>query len=106
MKLEEATRILERGTTGRGYCVSFEWREGGFTDSPSLVELLRSDHFPDWHAGEPMIADEREAWGMAEALAAKLGPDRICNVRVQTYEVLSGRLPSHLENSSRKLLPR
>ena len=97
MKLEEAKRILERGTTGRGYCVSFEWREGG---------LLRSDHFPDWYAGEPMIADEREAWGMAEALAAKLGPDRICNVRVQTYEVLSGRLPSHLENSSRKLLPR
>jgi hypothetical protein len=42
--------------------VHFEWAGDGF---------LRSDYFPDVHAGELPIATEDEAWQMAAQFAAK-----------------------------------
>jgi hypothetical protein len=99
MKLAEARAIIERGGPRRGYVVSFEWRE---------YMMLRSDHFPDYFHGEPMIEDETEAWRMAEALAKNLGAERICNVTVRTYHLHEGRKPEYVDGSARKrrLLPR
>lgn len=55
-----------------GFMVLFEWAGDGF---------LRSDYFPDKHAGERLIPTEYEAWNLAERFAASL-PKRIVNVYV------------------------
>lgn len=61
MRMAEAMKIIE-GEEG-GYMVSFEWKEG---------EMLRSDHFPDKHAGESLIPTEMEAWMLAAEFAKKM----------------------------------
>ena len=61
MKYTEALKIINQDTNP-GYMVSFEWTGGG---------MLRSDHFPDKHAGEQLIETEREAWEIARKFASK-----------------------------------
>ena len=61
MKYNDALRIIEEGFN-EGFMVSFEWTEGG---------LLRSDHFPDKHAGEKLIGTEATAWALARKFARK-----------------------------------
>lgn len=43
-----------------GYMVSFEVKHGA---------ILSSDHFPDKHAGEPLIRTEEHAWKLAQQFA-------------------------------------
>lgn len=59
MKFEEALSIIN-GKEKQGYMVSFEIKEG---------VLLKSDHFPDKHAGELLIPTEAEAWDLAKRFA-------------------------------------
>lgn len=70
MKLKEALKIIN--TKEKGYMVSFEVQEGS---------VLRSDHFPDLHAKEPLIPTEAEAWELAERFANATGDD-VVNVYV------------------------
>lgn len=59
MKMAEALEIINQKP--KGFMVSFEHVEGS----------LRSDNFPDKHAGEDLIPTEWEAWELARAFAAK-----------------------------------
>ena len=61
MKHDQALQIIDNGLNP-GFMISFEWKEGG---------ILRSDYFPDKHAGEKLIETEREAWDQARKFAAK-----------------------------------
>lgn len=61
MKFQEAIEIIN-GKENQGYMVSFEKKEGG---------MLRSDYFPDKHAGEVLIKTEEEAWELAKRFASK-----------------------------------
>ena len=70
MKLEKALEII--GEKEKGYMVSFEVSGGG---------VLRSDHFPDKHAGEPLIETEGEAWELAEKFAKSTG-NEVVNIYV------------------------
>lgn len=75
MKLEEAMRIINATP---GYMVSFEINDGYF---------LKSDHFPDKHAGEELIATQKEAWDLAEKFASK------CKNAVNVYVTDSNFIP-------------
>ena len=70
MKMQEAMDILNNKP--KGFMVHFEWCGDGF---------LRSDYFPDKHAGEPLIKTEHEAWELARAFA-KATKKRTCNLYV------------------------
>lgn len=70
MKLKEALEIINKNE--KGYMVSFEVRGGG---------VLRGDHFPDKHAGEPLIETEGEAWELAEKFAKSTG-NEVFNIYV------------------------
>lgn len=59
MKWEEALEIINKP---KGFMVSFEKVDGS---------ILKSDHFPDKHAGEELIATEDVAWEYARKFAAK-----------------------------------
>ncbi len=61
MKFAKALRIIDSGLNP-GFMVTFEWKNGN---------MLRSDYFPDKHAGEKLIETEREAWKLAQQFAAK-----------------------------------
>lgn len=61
MKYDTALRIID-GRINLGFMVSFEWKEG---------LMLRSDHFPDKHAGECLIETEDKAWELAYQFARK-----------------------------------
>ena len=71
MRMEDALKIINK-EENEGYMVTFEWIEGG---------ILRSDHFPDKHAGETLIKTEGEAWEMAVRFAYQT-KGRTCNVYV------------------------
>lgn len=58
--MSEAMEIMQ--DRPKRYMVSFEYAGDGF---------LRSDHFPDMHAGEELIQTETEAWELARRFAAK-----------------------------------
>lgn len=60
MKFQEALDIINPKEE-KGFMVAFDVIEG---------RLLRSDHFPDKHDGEPLIPSEHEAWDLAEKFAA------------------------------------
>jgi hypothetical protein len=70
MKLKEAISIITEKE--KGFMVSFEKRTGG---------ILASDHFPDKHAGEDLIATEKYAWELAERFA-KATDDTYVNIYV------------------------
>ncbi len=61
MKMSEAMEVIEGKWELAGYMVSFSHAGDGF---------LRSDHFPDKHAGEKLIPTEIEAWRLANSFAA------------------------------------
>ena len=61
MKIAEAMDIING--VPKGYMVHFEWKEGN---------ILRSDHFPDKHAGEKLINIEAEAWFLASKFASEM----------------------------------
>lgn len=65
MRMEAAMKIINKTPK---YMVSFEWKEGG---------MLRSDYFPDKHAGEALIATEEEAWILAQKFADKTKGDAV-----------------------------
>jgi len=58
--MSEALSIIDGKP--QGFMVSFEWKRG---------YILTSDHFPDKHAGEPLIETEVEAWELARTFAKK-----------------------------------
>lgn len=60
MKMSEAQKIIDGEPPG--FMVHFEQAGDGF---------LRSDYFPDKHAGEKLIETEGEAWQLAHAFAKK-----------------------------------
>ena len=70
MKMKDAMDVINRPVFG--YMVTFEWIENG---------RLRSDHFPDKHAGEPLIETLREAWDLCKTFAAKT-KGSTCNLYV------------------------
>jgi hypothetical protein len=80
MKFQEALDIINKKE--KGYMVSFEVRERG---------VLRSDHFPDKHAGELLIPTEEEAWILAEKFANSTGSD-VVNIYVidNTFSPVKG----------------
>lgn len=67
MKMSEAGAIMERRAVKR-YMISFEKRGGG---------MLASDHFPDKHAGEPLIEGLEKAWELANKFAATAPPEYV-----------------------------
>lgn len=72
MKMDDALRIIAGGPMVPGFMVAFSHVEGRFE---------RTDHFPDKHAGEPLIPSEDEAWELAIAFAEKtIG--KCCNICV------------------------
>ena len=70
MKLNEAIDIINSkiNGVGSGYMVHFELVEGS---------VLKSDHFPDKHAGEKLIESEESAWELADKFARATGSDYI-----------------------------
>ena len=64
MKMATAIEIMneKRKKKTAGFMVDFEHAGDGF---------LRSDHFPDKQAGEPLIETEDKAWELAKNFAAK-----------------------------------
>lgn len=70
MKIKEAKDIINKKSTG--FMVHFDWRGDGF---------LKSDHFPDKHAGEELIPTETEAWLLAIKFSKAMKCE-ICNVYV------------------------
>lgn len=70
MKIQEAMDIIHNKP--KGFMVSFEWCGDG---------LLRSDHFPDKRAGEPLIPTEHEAWELADRFA-RATKGKTCNLYV------------------------
>lgn len=58
MRMSEAEAIIQGES--KGFMVCFEWAAEG---------LLKSDYFPDKHAGESLIETEDEAWRMAVKFA-------------------------------------
>ena len=68
---------------GYGYMVSYEVHEGG---------CLHSRHFPDKHAGEPLIRYETDAWELAEYLANN-AKQKIVNVYVINHEFRPTKYP-------------
>lgn len=87
MKYEEALEIINKKE--RGFMVSFEVRERS---------ILKSDHFPDKHAGEPLIPTEEEAWELAEKFARATG-DEVVNIYVvdHTFSPVKGYLSKKLK---------
>ena len=69
MKMNEAMALINKP---KGFMVSFEWWGDGF---------LRSDYFPDKHAGEALIASEEEAWKLAARFAVAT-KGKTCNIYV------------------------
>jgi len=61
MKMQEALDIIN-SCPPKGFMVAFEKIDG---------YILRSDHFPDKHAGESLIPTEEEAWELAGRFADK-----------------------------------
>ncbi len=80
MKLKEAMSIIDKKE--RGFMVTFEKVEGS---------TLKSDHFPDKHAGEDLIPSEKEAWDLAERFSLAT-PKQYVNIYVidQTFSPVSG----------------
>ena len=71
MKIKDALELIEehKKPINPGYMVSFEVRVSG---------ILRSDHFPDPHDGEPLIKTESKAWD----LATEFSKVSTCNVNI------------------------
>ena len=80
MKLSEAMKIIDRKE--KGFIVGFEVLKGS---------ILRSDNFPDKHAGEELIKTEEEAWELARRFA-NATDDRTVNIYVKdhTHSPVSG----------------
>lgn len=62
MKFQDAKDIISGKSNKIGFMVHFEHVEGG---------MLKSDYFPDKHAGERLIETEGEAWELARKFAKK-----------------------------------
>jgi len=60
MKMCEALDIILNKKENKGYMVSFEKVKGC---------MLLAEHFPDKHAGEPLIETEERAWKLARMFA-------------------------------------
>ena len=61
MKMKDALKMIDDSKKiETGFMVSFEKRERG---------MLVSDHFPDKHAGEPLLESEEIAWKLAKDFA-------------------------------------
>lgn len=73
MKMQKVMDTLHNKP--EGFMVSFERCGDGF---------LRSDHFPDEHAGEALIPTEWEAWELAERFA-RATRGRTCNLYVTDH---------------------
>jgi hypothetical protein len=73
MKFGKAMEIINTVRQPKGYMVSFEKHEDG---------ILASDHFPDLHAGEPLIPNEQTAWELARRFAKATDPDIYVNIYV------------------------
>jgi len=70
MKMQEAMDIINNKP--KGFMVHFEWCGDGF---------LRTDYFPDKHAGESLIPTEHEAWELADRFA-RVTKGKTCNIYV------------------------
>jgi hypothetical protein len=92
MKMQEAMDIMNNKP--KGFMVSFERCGDGF---------LRSDHFPDKHAGEPLIATEHEAWELARDFA-RAAKGRVCNLYVidSTFQPVRGYESRMIDNRTDK----
>jgi hypothetical protein len=88
MKMQDAMKIINGEP--RGFMVSFEWKKGG---------ILESDHFPDKHAGEPLIETEKEAWLLAAEFAKKMR-DKVVNLYVigRDFAPVDGYRDKYIEN--------
>jgi len=63
MKIRDAMNVINEPTFAQaGFMVHFERVEG---------HMLCGDGFPDKHGGEPLIANESDAWDLAAKFAAK-----------------------------------
>lgn len=71
MKFQDAIDIIDT-MPETGFMVSFERVNNG---------MLLSDHFPDKHAGEPLIKTKVLAWGLANKFAEKTY-DKCVNIYV------------------------
>jgi len=74
MKMQEAMDLINNKP--QGFMVSFEWFGDGF---------LRSDYFPDKHAGEELIKYEHEAWELADRFARAM-KGKVCNLYVVGHD--------------------
>lgn len=75
MKRKEAMEMINPENKEAGFMVSFEVRERS---------ILRSDHFPDKHAGEELIETEEEAWELARKFA-NATDDKYVNIYVTDH---------------------
>ncbi len=70
MKMQAVLDIIHNKP--KGFMVDFDWLEGGG---------WRGDHFPDKHAGEPLIPTEDGAWELAERFA-RATEGKTCHIYV------------------------
>ncbi len=90
MKMSKALKIIEEGIEPEGFMVHFEWKKDGF---------LRSDYFPDKHAGEILIKTEKEAWILAREFSKKTkGKSVNLYVIDQTFHPVSGYRSKYIKN--------
>ena len=86
MKMQDAMKVIKDYNKTKneppGFMVSFEKKENS---------MLRSDHFPDKHADEPLIESVEEAWNLAKRFGEATSDDFV-NIYVidQTFSPVSG----------------
>ena len=91
MKMHEVMDVMENGLRPRGYLVHFEHAGDGF---------LRSDWFPDVHAGEDPIQEEEDAWQLAQQFATKTRKRRVnvYVIRREDFKPVQGYRERMIEN--------
>lgn len=72
MKLQTALDLIDMAQHPVGYCVSYHERDG---------HLLRGGHFPDVRGSEKPIANENDAWSLAEQFS-RVDPKRFFEIYV------------------------
>ena len=90
MKMGEAMKIIDKEFESEGFMVYFEKCGDG---------MLRSDYFPDKHAGEPLIETEKEAWLLAKKFANRM-KGKVVNLYVidQTFHPVLGYRTHYIKN--------
>lgn len=72
MEMKDVLKIIDKNKEPKGFMVEFEYKIHG---------MFVSSHFPDKHAGRPLIETEEKAWELARKFEETL-PQEYVNIYV------------------------